>query len=251
MGMATGRTMTRARRNSSVSETRHRREGGAALRPSSVASPMPAARIGGGRTSGLDFAGVVTEEEAHVRSPDPGGDGRRRARARAEAGRCRGRECADRGNRRGRPRGAARRRCRRADLDAGDHRHPHPLRRPGDLGQDAVAVALARRHHRGHGQLRVWHRALPAPAPRSDHAQSCRRRRHGPRRPAHRHQLGVRELRRISRRGPAVRALRQSSGFCRPFGGAHRGHGRGRLGPPAAERGRTRRNAAPGGGGDA
>ena len=173
-----------------------------------------------------------------------------RLRARAAAGRCRGRECPDRGDRRGRPHRAARRRCRRALPDAGDHRHPHPLRRAGDLGRDPVAVARARRHHRRHGQLRLWHRPMPAPDPRPDHAQPRGRRGHGHRCVARRHQLGIRELRRISGRGPAARALRQSRGVCRPFGGAHRGHGRGRLGPQTADRGRTRRNEAAGGGGD-
>ena len=36
----------------------------------------------------------------------------------------------------------------------GLRRHPHPLRRPGHLGQPPRAVGVARRHHRRDGQLR-------------------------------------------------------------------------------------------------
>jgi predicted amidohydrolase YtcJ len=44
----------------------------------------------------------------------------------------------------------------------GHRRHPHPLRRPGDLGLAALAVVLARRHDDRDGQLR---RRLRAGAP--------------------------------------------------------------------------------------
>ena len=49
----------------------------------------------------------------------------------------------------------------RREIDADGHdrhprlgRHPHPLRRPGDLGSAAGALELARRDHGGDGQLR-------------------------------------------------------------------------------------------------
>ena len=42
-------------------------------------------------------------------------------------------------------------------------------------------------------------------------------------------------FRRVSGCGPAARALCQSRGVCRPLRGAHRGHGRGRLGPQTAD----------------
>ena len=46
------------------------------------------------------------------------------------------------------------------------------------------------------------------------------------------------------RRGAPCRTLCQSGGAGRPFGGAHRGDGRGRLGAQGAERGRTGRDEA-------
>ncbi len=62
-------------------------------------------------------------------------------------------------------------RCRRAPGDARLGRHPQPLRRSGALGPAARDVGRARRHHRGHGQLR---RRLRAGAARDrgvdDHA---------------------------------------------------------------------------------
>ena len=62
---------------------------------------------------------------------------------------------------RGHPGDRRRRRARHAGL----RRHPHPLRRPGHLGRAAPALVVARRHHRGHGQLR--RRLRPGAA--SDH----------------------------------------------------------------------------------
>ena len=50
----------------------------------------------------------------------------------------------------------------------------------------------------------------------------------------------------VRRRAP----LCQPRSVCRPLRGAHRGHGRGRLGPQTADPGRTRRNEAAGRRGD-
>ena len=60
------------------------------------------------------------------------------------------------------PRGRRRRPARHPRL----RRHPHPLRRPGDLGRRPHPVVLARRHHRGAGQLRRRLRPGPARRPR-------------------------------------------------------------------------------------
>ena len=67
------------------------------------------------------------------------------------------------GRRQGRSRQARDRRRRQAG-DAGLGRCPHPLRRPGDMGQGAGAIILARRHHDPVRQLR---RRLRPGAPRA------------------------------------------------------------------------------------
>ena len=136
-------------------------------------------------------------------------------------------------------------RCRRARADAGHHRSAHALRRAGHLGPDPVAVALARRHHGGDGQLRLRHRAEPAAAARHDHAQPRRRRGHGPRRAARRHRLALPVLRRIHGDAARPRPLHEPRGAGRAFGGAHRRHGRGGLGPQRADRRRIGRDEAP------
>ena len=72
-----------------------------------------------------------------------------------------------RGRRPGAPRRRRRaphRRRRRPARHPRLRRPPHPLRRPGHVGPAAHAVVLARRHHRGHGQLRRRLRAGAARA---------------------------------------------------------------------------------------
>ena len=64
---------------------------------------------------------------------------------------------------------------RRQGDRAGFRRHPHPLRRPDPVGPHADDLALARRHHRRHGQLRLRHR--PDPAGASAHSSCGRSRR--------------------------------------------------------------------------
>ena len=135
-------------------------------------------------------------------------------------------------------------RCRRPRVDAGHHRYPYPLRRAGDLGPNAVAVALPRCHDRCDRELRVRHRAFAAASARPDHAQSRGRRGHGPRRPARRHRLAVRVLLRVSGRGAPRRTLCKCRGTGRSLGGAHRRHGRGRLDSKGAGGGRTGRDEA-------
>ena len=49
------------------------------------------------------------------------------------------------------------------------HRRPHPHGRAGVLGSARHVLVLARRHHRGHGQLRLHPGARPGPT----HASSC------------------------------------------------------------------------------
>ena len=49
-------------------------------------------------------------------------------------------------------------------LVARHHRRAHALRRAGDVGRHALALAVARRHHGGDGQLRLRHRAGAAGA---------------------------------------------------------------------------------------
>ena len=85
-----------------------------------------------------------------------------------------------RGARRHRPRGHARLR-----------RRPHPLRRPGHVGPAAHAVDLARRHHRGDGQLRRRLRAGRARPPRLAHRSDGGRRGHPRRGAARRRSTGT------------------------------------------------------------
>ena len=123
-------------------------------------------------------------------------------------------------DRRGRPHRRARAshdRRRRALGDTGLGRRPHPLRRAGHLGLDAHSVVLARRDHRGDGQLRRRLRAGASGQPRvPDQADGGRRGHsgHGARRG---HLLGVGELPRVSRRGGAdpARARHRRAGAAR------------------------------------
>ena len=120
-----------------------------------------------------------------VRPGDPQRDGRRRigtpavpGRRRRQDGRIaaigRIREAGRGGDRRRGPRGHARL-----------HRRPHPHGRPGVLGPARHLLVLARRHHRGHGQLRLHARALPGADERHlvvrnlERAEDISARRHG------------------------------------------------------------------------
>ena len=119
----------------------------------------------------------------------PGRTGRRRRQRRRD----------HRGRRRRRPRPPHRRRRRRAG-DAGLRRHPHPLRRPGVLGQAGHAVVVARRDDGRHGQLR--RRLRPgAPGHRGRARRADGGRRGHPRhRAARGHPVGLGVLRRVPRR---------------------------------------------------
>ena len=115
----------------------------------------------------------------------------------------------------------------------------HALRRAGDVGCHALALAVARRHHRGDGQLRLRHRAGDAGRPRPGDPQPLGGRGHGPRCAAHRHQLGLRELLRLHGDAASPRPLRQRRGAGRPFDHPHRRDGRGGV----AAQGRDARGA--------
>ena len=138
-------------------------------------------------------------------------------------------------------------RRRRADALARHHRRAHALRRAGDVGRHAVALAVARRHHRGDGQLRLRHRAGDARRPRPRDPQPLGRRGHGPRRAAHRHQVGLRELRRLHGDAAPPRALRQRGRAGRPFDHPHRRDGRGGLAAQGCDSRGTREDEGDGG----
>ena len=90
-------------------------------------------------------------------------------------------------------------RRRRAAGHPGLRRHPHPLRRAGDLGRADDAVELARRDHGGHGQLRRRLRTGAtrcAPAAHFAHGRGRGHSRRGARRGD---RLVVGELRRVPR----------------------------------------------------
>ena len=143
-----------------------------------------------------------------------------------------------------------RRRARHARV----RRHPHPLRRPGHVGRAADAVVLARRHHRGDGQLRRRLRAGRARAPRVAHRPDGGRRGHPRRRAVDGIKWALGALPRVPRRA------RRSGAGCVDVGtqvphGAVRGlrHGRARRPQRARHAGRhrgdgrhrPRRHAAP------
>ncbi len=99
-----------------------------------------------------------------------------------------------------RRRGPPHRRRRRPARHPRLRRPPHALRRPGHLGPAAHAVVLARRHHRGDGQLRRRLRAgAPGPGGLAHPAHGGRR--GHPRHRAQRgHHLGLGDLPRVPRR---------------------------------------------------
>src|SRR5260370_1444115 len=140
------------------------------------------------------------------RSTDGGSDGRprhprrhsrRRAGPRAPARRSRGQGRLHHRYRRDQGPGRRDDRRRWPRARARHRRRAHPLRCPGHLGRHALAVALARRHHGGDGQLRLRHRAGAPHRARPGDPQPLRGRGHGPRPAAPGHHLGFRKLRRL------------------------------------------------------
>ena len=138
---------------------------------------------------------------------------------------------------------------RRPRRDAGLRRHPHPLRRPGLLGQAGHTVVVARRDDGCHGQL--WRRLRTRAA--GDGGRARRpdggRRGHPGHRPARGHPVGVGDVRAVPRHdrhalqrrrrrpdAPRRAALLRDG---RPLlRGRHRGRHRadGRAQPPRARR---------------
>ncbi len=110
----------------------------------------------------------------------------------------------------------------------GLHRRPHPHGRPGVLGPAGRELVLARRHHRGDGQLRVHARAGARRRPGAGGAQPRAGRGHRPRGAGvARVELG--DLPRVPRRGRPAPEGDQLRGQRRPLGAAHVGDGRARL----------------------
>ena len=123
---------------------------------------------------------------------------RRYWRARPRRRRCdQGRQ--DRGGRRGKRQSGADRRGERKGRRAGLRRYSHALRRAGDVGSDDDDLAVARRDHRRHGELRLRRRADASRASRAYHAHARERRRDEPEsaRDRARLRMAVRELRAI------------------------------------------------------
>ena len=166
-----------------------------------------------------------------TRPRGPGRAGGRRPGRRAPAGRRGGGRRGD--HRRGPGARPGRRgdRRRRPARHPGLRRHPHALRRAGDLGRAHDAVELARRHDGGHGQLRRRLRtgaARCAPAPDLAHG---RRRGHSGCRARRGDRLVLGELRRVSRRRRAAPARHRPVRAAPPRRAAPLRHGR--AGGPA------------------
>ncbi len=119
-------------------------------------------------------------------------------------------------------------------------RRAHPLRRPGHLGPAAHPVDLARRHHRGHGQLRCGLRAgRPRPA-RLAHRPHGGRRGDPRRRAARGHPVGLGDRRRVPRRARPAAARDRRRRADRARRGARLRDGRARRGQRARDRRRHR-----------
>ena len=139
-------------------------------------------------------------------------------------------------HRRGRPHhvgGQGEDRRRRRLADARLRRHPHPLRRPGDLGRDLQPEHPPRRDDAGDGQLRRRLRAARARARGRPDRADGRRGGHPRRRADRGHPLALGEL-------PAVhgRAGRDAAQPGLPGAGAARPAAHGRDGRPCAWRSR-------------
>ena len=122
---------------------------------------------------------------------------------------------------------------------AGLHRRPHAHGRAGLLGSARDVLVLARRHQRGHGQLRLHAGALRRRRQAPGHAQPGARRGHLRRGHGGRHQVDVDDLPRVPR--PPRRAAQghQLRGLPRPLRAAHLRDGRARL-RAGRDRGRPR-----------
>ncbi len=147
-------------------------------------------------------------------------DRRRHGQAHPDRRHRRGRQ-RDHGGRPGRRRGAARHRRRWAAGDAGLGGRPHALRRPSHLGPRGVALRLARRDHRRHGQLRRRLRAGTRDRSRVAHPADGGCRGHPRHCVGRGHELELGNLRRVPRRGRAHRAgarRRQPGAARRPAG---------------------------------
>src|SRR5918996_1004379 len=185
-----------------------------AIGPASHGHPSP--RPGRDRAVVAEAAGRwlagARARPGHPRGPRGGRlgwarpPGRRGGRRRAHRRRGPDRRPGPPRDRRGRPGG-----------DPRVRRHPHALRRPGHLGPGGLAVQLARRHHRGDGQLRGGVRpGAPRPPRLADPAHGGRRghSRHGPGRG---HHLELGDVPRVPGRArpPAPGAGRERDGPAR------------------------------------
>ena len=103
----------------------------------------------------------------------------------------------------------ARARRRRPGAGAGLRRSAHALRRADRVGPDGDVLAVARRDHGHHGQLRRGRGAGEAVDARDPDAGPRQRRGHSLRRHEGRHRLAVGELRRVSRRHRPARPRHQ------------------------------------------
>ncbi len=142
-------------------------------------------------------------------------------------------------------------RRRRPTRDARLRRHPHPLRRPGDVGPGARPVVAARRHLARDGQLRRRVRARPVRRCRSRLADRVARGRG--RHPRHRlgggSDVGLGELPRLPRRARAPLVLARRGRAGRPRAAARVRDGRaGRRPGRAPDRRRAGRHGADGAG---
>ena len=102
-------------------------------------------------------------------------------------------------------------RRRRRTRHAGLGRHPHPLRRPGHMGRGPGPELLARGDHHRHRQLRGRLRPGPPRPPRLAHRADGGRGGHPRHRPGRRHDVGLGELPRVSRRPRTVAASPSTS----------------------------------------
>ena len=128
------------------------------------------------------------------------------------------------------------------------HRRPHPHGCAGGVGPGWHLLLLARRDHRGHGQLRLRAGALQAggqgmvrrmPGGGRGHPQGS----HG-----ERDRLALGDLPRVSRGGRIVPEGHQLRGLHRALGSQDVRDGRSRVGP-GGRRGRSHAHGGPGAGG--
>ena len=161
----------------------------------------------------------------------------------AVPGRRRGQGRRHRGSRQGvrpRPRGD---RCRRPVRDAGLRRHPHPLRRPGDVGLPARPILMARRDHRRDGQLRRRLRPGAQEHPGRRHRADGRGRGYSRPLPARGSRLDLGKFRRLPHRAGAPQPRHRFLRAAAACTDARLRHGRPRAEPGGRESGRHRPDA--------